>query len=47
MVSNKDRLYVALYPSGVVSNDERKQAIIHDESCLLIPNILVDTTGAF
>ncbi|KAM3525981.1 hypothetical protein MY4038_007058, partial [Beauveria bassiana] len=24
MVSNKDRLYIALYPSGVVNNDERK-----------------------
>lgn len=24
MVSNKNRLYVALYPSGVANNDERK-----------------------
>ncbi|OAR01096.1 hypothetical protein LLEC1_05445 [Akanthomyces lecanii] len=24
MVSNKERLYIALYPSGVVNNDERK-----------------------
>lgn len=24
MVSNKDRLYIALYPSGVTNNDERR-----------------------
>lgn len=31
MVSNKKRLYVALYPSGVVNNEERKYAF---SSCL-------------
>ncbi|PQK16046.1 hypothetical protein BB8028_0006g03670 [Beauveria bassiana] len=44
MVSNKDRLYIALYPSGVVNNDERKYHwgfLIgpKDESAELVPGL--------
>ncbi len=44
MPSNKNRLYVALYPSGVVNNEERK--LNNPPFLLHYMLIMLDTTGA-